>query len=300
MNPAYLFHNLGGMDGSRSWPLPAGAALGPGGRGMAGMGVEAGRRGRVGPAVPVRHQLPERSRTSCSSTAGELRFEERSYAVRAGPGRACRRLGFGTVLPRRRPGRPPRPGGGQRARAAGRRPGAVRRAVRRRRRSCSSGDGAGSSATPAGRPGRTSPRRGSAAAWPGPTSTTTAGRTWRCPPSASPVALLPEPDRRRRTAGRAGTGRGRQAEQPQRGSGRSSRSSPAGRAELTSWSAAGSYLSASDRGIVIGLGQAEKIERLSVRWPSGVVQELLNLPTGNRWRVQEGAVAPEPIAPSGQ
>jgi hypothetical protein len=53
----------------------------------------------------------------------------------------------------------------------------------------------------------------------------------------------------------------------------------------------GSYLSAGDRRLTFGLGQADRADRVTVSWPSGRVQEVRDLPAG-RWRWVEGA---EPI-----
>jgi hypothetical protein len=37
-----------------------------------------------------------------------------------------------------------------------------------------------------------------------------------------------------------------------------------------------------------GLGEARKVDRLIVQWPSGTVQELQDIPVGMHIRVQEG------------
>jgi enediyne biosynthesis protein E4 len=55
----------------------------------------------------------------------------------------------------------------------------------------------------------------------------------------------------------------------------------------------GSYLAASERRQTVGLGTAEKAERVTITWPSGRVQELKDVAAG-RWRVAEGA-APVPL-----
>jgi hypothetical protein len=39
-------------------------------------------------------------------------------------------------------------------------------------------------------------------------------------------------------------------------------------------STASSYLSASDRRLLIGLGGADRLRRVEIRWPSGIVQTL--------------------------
>ena len=50
----------------------------------------------------------------------------------------------------------------------------------------------------------------------------------------------------------------------------------------------GSYLSQSEPWILLGLGQAPKVDRLEVRWPSGEVEELRDIPSGHRHRIVEG------------
>jgi hypothetical protein len=59
----------------------------------------------------------------------------------------------------------------------------------------------------------------------------------------------------------------------------------------------GSYLSASERRQVIGLGAAESAERVSVVWPSGAKQEFTNLAAGRWWRLHEGQDDPEQVTP---
>ena len=43
----------------------------------------------------------------------------------------------------------------------------------------------------------------------------------------------------------------------------------------------GSYLSASDRRLLIGLGTSPRVDHLSVKWPSGKTQEFRDLPARN-------------------
>jgi hypothetical protein len=50
----------------------------------------------------------------------------------------------------------------------------------------------------------------------------------------------------------------------------------------------GSYLSASDRRVVFGLGPARRFDRLTVRWPSGRVQNWVGLDIDRYWRLVEG------------
>jgi hypothetical protein len=50
-----------------------------------------------------------------------------------------------------------------------------------------------------------------------------------------------------------------------------------------------SYLSASELPVTLGLGTATRAERVTVRWPSGRVDELPALLAGSEYRVREGA-----------
>ena len=50
----------------------------------------------------------------------------------------------------------------------------------------------------------------------------------------------------------------------------------------------GSYLSASDRRIVVGLGTASKADRVAVTWPDGKRQEFRDLEAGRGWRLTQG------------
>jgi hypothetical protein len=50
----------------------------------------------------------------------------------------------------------------------------------------------------------------------------------------------------------------------------------------------GSYLSSSDHRIHIGLGTAEKADRIRIEWPSGTVDVLENVASGRFYRVREG------------
>ena len=51
----------------------------------------------------------------------------------------------------------------------------------------------------------------------------------------------------------------------------------------------GSYLSASDRRLTIGLGAATGADRVVVRWPSGREQEFRGLASGRYWRLRDGS-----------
>jgi hypothetical protein len=56
----------------------------------------------------------------------------------------------------------------------------------------------------------------------------------------------------------------------------------------------GSYLSASDRRIVVGLGTVPKADRVAVIWPDGKRQEFRDLEAGRGWRLTQGKDAAEP------
>ena len=50
----------------------------------------------------------------------------------------------------------------------------------------------------------------------------------------------------------------------------------------------GSYLSQSDLCVHFGLGGAERVDEVTVRWPSGRVDTLRDLPADQRLFIQEG------------
>jgi len=50
----------------------------------------------------------------------------------------------------------------------------------------------------------------------------------------------------------------------------------------------GSYLSASERRLLVGLGTADRADRVAVLWPSGRKQEFANLAALRWWRIHEG------------
>jgi len=51
----------------------------------------------------------------------------------------------------------------------------------------------------------------------------------------------------------------------------------------------GSYLSQSDLRLHFGLGAATRVDRLTVRWPSGVVDTISSIPAGRHIVVEEGS-----------
>ncbi|HMK31481.1 MAG TPA: CRTAC1 family protein [Terriglobales bacterium] len=62
----------------------------------------------------------------------------------------------------------------------------------------------------------------------------------------------------------------------------------------------GSYLSQSDMRIHFGLGSADRVDRVEIRWPSGQTQTLQNLPAGRFYVVKEGVgvVPAESVRPT--
>ena len=53
----------------------------------------------------------------------------------------------------------------------------------------------------------------------------------------------------------------------------------------------GSFLSASDRRLLVGLGNVDRADRVTVRFPSGRVQVYSGLKAGRWWRLVEGVDA---------
>ncbi len=59
----------------------------------------------------------------------------------------------------------------------------------------------------------------------------------------------------------------------------------------------GSYQSANDPRIHLGLGDAAKVDRLEIRWPSGQVDRHDDLPADHIYRIREGAHQPDRLSP---
>jgi hypothetical protein len=59
----------------------------------------------------------------------------------------------------------------------------------------------------------------------------------------------------------------------------------------------GSYLSASDRRLLVGLGTADRARRVTVTWPSGGRQVFEDLASRTWWRLYEGREKPELVTP---
>lgn len=57
-----------------------------------------------------------------------------------------------------------------------------------------------------------------------------------------------------------------------------------------------SFLSANDRRLLIGTGAAVQLDLITVRWPSGRVDEYKNASARRHWILREGSSVPEPVA----
>ncbi len=68
----------------------------------------------------------------------------------------------------------------------------------------------------------------------------------------------------------------------------------AGRTQTLFVNGGGSFLSAHDRRLTVGLGSADQADRVRVRWPSGNIQEFSQLKAGAYFRLQEGHSEPVP------
>ncbi len=58
----------------------------------------------------------------------------------------------------------------------------------------------------------------------------------------------------------------------------------------------GSYLSQSSQLLHFGLGSAESVDRIEVRWPAGEVEEFAGVPANGAWELVEGDPSPRPLA----
>jgi hypothetical protein len=92
------------------------------------------------------------------------------------------------------------------------------------------------------------------------------------------------------------------------GTGKSNRNAIGSRVEVRTAAGAqvrfvnggGSYLSASERRQLIGLGAADRAERVTVRWPSGSEQTFRDMAAGRWWRLTEGNEQPAPLPIAGR
>jgi tetratricopeptide (TPR) repeat protein len=68
--------------------------------------------------------------------------------------------------------------------------------------------------------------------------------------------------------------------------------SAGGRTWTRAMAAGGGYFASNERKLIFGLGPAQKIDHVQVRWPSGIKQTLENLDVDREWLVEEGMSAP--------
>ncbi len=66
----------------------------------------------------------------------------------------------------------------------------------------------------------------------------------------------------------------------------------AGKTRMRQLTAGDGYFCSNERQIVIGLGEAPRIDRLDVEWPSGLREQYIDLPAGSRWLFVEGHKTP--------
>jgi hypothetical protein len=71
---------------------------------------------------------------------------------------------------------------------------------------------------------------------------------------------------------------------------------PGGRKLVRHRKGGGSYLSACDPRLLVGLGPARQVDRVEIRWPSGLTQQVGPLAAGRGYRIVEGEaeVTPRP------
>jgi hypothetical protein len=293
MRPAYLFHNQGGGRFVES-ALGSGCALGPNAKTMAGMGVDAGDVDGSGrPSLFVTNFQDEPN--VLFSNAGGMRFREASSQSGLGPA-SLSRLGFGTVFCD--------------FDLDGRLDVAI--ANGHVHRYAASGDG-----TPLFKQeaqlflGRGDGRFRDASATAGPyfrEKRVGRGLAWAdynndgrpdlaVSHNGGPAALLRN---RTETANNwvrlelVGDGKA------------SNRNAIGARVEVETGgvkqvrfvNGGGSYLSASERRLLIGLGPASRADRVTVRWPSGREQTYRDLAARTWWRLREGNDQPEERVPA--
>jgi hypothetical protein len=286
MKPAYLFHNQGkGRFVEKA--LLSGCALGPHGRLMAGMGVEAGDVDRSGrPSLFVTDFYLMGS--VLFRNRGNLLFQEVSAASGLGPA-SIYRLGFGTVLFDAN-----LDGGVYLAVANGN----VYRNEQEMNQPFAQkaqlfvGDGHARFRDISEQAGGYFQQRrvGRGLAW---ADYDNDGRPdLAFSNNAGPIALLHN--------GTA-TGNGWVRLELVGDGKRSNRNAIGARVEIESGgtrqvrflNGGGSYLSASDRRLLVGLGTADHVDRVTVRWPAGHRQEFRNVQGRRWWRLHEGKDDPE-------
>ncbi|MCI0378083.1 MAG: CRTAC1 family protein [Gemmataceae bacterium] len=68
-----------------------------------------------------------------------------------------------------------------------------------------------------------------------------------------------------------------------------------GRKQVCFLNGGGSYLSANERRLLVGLGDSAKVERVTLQWPSGLRQSFQDLAADAWWRFVEGSEQPERV-----
>lgn len=64
--------------------------------------------------------------------------------------------------------------------------------------------------------------------------------------------------------------------------------------QFTTVTTASSYLSSSDKRVHIGLGKEKSAESIEIRWPSGIVQTLQNIPADQILQIDEPSSSTKP------
>ena len=290
LRPAYLFHNLGGGRFEEK-ALYCGCGLGPGGRPVSGMGVEAGDIDGSGrPSLFVTNFQNEPS--VVYRNRGNLRFDD--WTARSGMGQSLARLGFGCVF--------------FDADLDGRLDVAVANGHVNRNSQKLYGAPFGQEpqlflGTGGGRfrdvsnqagPYFRTPVVGRGLAWADYNNDGLPDLAFSH--NGGPVALL----RNRTETANAwlrleligdGTKSNRNA------IGARVEVESAGSKQVRFVNGGGSYLSASDRRLLVGLGAADRAGRVTVTWPSGKEQVFKDLAGRKWWRLHEGREEPEPVVP---
>ncbi|MDB5310028.1 MAG: repeat protein [Gemmataceae bacterium] len=289
LGPAYLFHNLGGMR-FEEVALPAGVALGPGGERMAGMGVEAADldgSGRPSLFVTNFQRLPN----VLFLNRGNLRFDDASYPSGLG-GPSVDRLKFGVcALDSDLDGNVDLAVANGHVNRAARQASGVSYAQEAQ---LFLGNGAGKFRDASETAGADflKPRVGRGLA--------RADYDHDGLPDlvlsavGEPAVLL-----HNRTTTHNGW-----VSLELVGDGKKSNRNAVGAVVRVEWGGksrhhcvigGGSYLSANDRRLLLGLGEAPKLDAVTVRWPSGKVQVFRDLPARTRWRLTEGVATAETV-----
>ena len=290
MMPAYLFHNLGKGKFIEKGMLSGASLMQAGGRrspAWASPSATSTQR----PAFALRHQLSRTSRTMLFLNRGKLSFHDGTHPSGLGP--ASTNAWLRHRLLRRRPGR--QSGRGDRERPRARNAPAHLQVTVRQSAQFFVGEGKGHFAEVI-RGRAVLPREAaSAAAWRGADYNNDGKPDLVFSNNAGPVVCSRNDTETDNRWLRTGADRRRQEEQSQRDRRLASRSRPAVRNSALGYRRR--QLSFRQRpACVVGLGKETKVDRLSVVWPSGKKQEIVNLAIDRGWRLVEGE--PEPIQSS--